>query len=310
MKIGCWELQQFCEGVEATLSLLIGAVQEKRVFPSHYGFLDLAVSLGLKWVEFKYEERLDRDGTMRYGAGTRLGEYAAANNIEVSVHAAFDDGINLGTKNKELLHITRRRVRESVDFAERVNAKYLTVHGGFYSLGYALTPRSENLLPPFQQVREELGGKEFAGLKTRIYQEIGALREYAKQRGVVVALENLHGFSYDRTRFPVTPQDFFECQAALGDDLPLVYDSGHANSTGLTASEFILAVGLNNIVGAHIHDNDGTDDQHLSLGEGNIDFPQFFLDYVENGAAFPLNFELRFKKHFIESKKFVEGLKK
>lgn len=292
------------------MSLLIGAVQEKRVFLNYFGFLDLAVSLGFEWVEFKYEARLDPDGSMRYGAGDRLGKFAAENNIGVSVHAAFDDGINLGTKNRELLQITRRRVRESVDFAERVNAKYLTVHGGFCSLGYALTPRSENPLPPFQQVREVLGGKEFASFKTRIYQEVGALREYAKERGVVVALENLHGFSYDRTRFPVTPQDFIECQAALGDDLPLVYDSGHANSTGLTASEFILAVGLNNIVGAHIHDNDGTDDQHLSLGEGNINFPQFFLDYAENEGTFPLNLELRFTKHFIESKKFVEDLKK
>lgn len=287
------------------MSLVIGAVQEKRVFPDHLAFLDLAVSLGFTWVEFKYEARIDPDGMLRKEAGTHLGKLAQSQNLAISVHAAFDNGINLGSTDKNLLRETRQRIRESLEFAERVNAKYVTIHGGFFELGYTLEPDDQNTVPPFQLVREEMGSKAFESLKERIINELGTIREYARKRGIVVAPENLHGFSYDRTRFPVTPDDFHACRRALGDDLLLVYDAGHAHSTGLSASEFVSAIGPSNIVGSHIHDNDGSDDQHLPVGKGSISLQEFFMNYSQKGWSFPLNVEVRSKEHFIQSKQSI-----
>lgn len=294
------------KGVEIVLAVTIGIVQEKRVFANHFAFLDLAMTMGSKWVELKYEANIDPNGELLGIMGNHLGSLASLHDIAVSVHAAFDEGINLGAVDKELLSLTHKRLRDSIDFAAIVGARYVTVHGGYQQLGYKLT--SQPNVPPFQLVREELGGKAVSAMKNRVINEFGNLMHYAKGKGVTLALENLHGFSLERTRFPITPQDYHECRKALGPGLKLVYDSGHANSTGLSAAEFVAEIGIDNIIGAHIHDNDGTDDQHLALGEGNIDFTDLAEYYKQNNGDFPLNLEMRFKKHFIEGQEYLRGL--
>lgn len=285
--------------------LKIGAVQEKRVFSNHAAFLAHVISWGFDWVEFKYEVRIDPDGRLRGSLGENLGKLAQKHNIAVSVHAPYDDGINLGTVDQALLQETRKRVKYSIEFAERVNARYLTVHGGFLELGKTHGSEEEKGRPSYEIARQRAGEKAVAELKARIFEEVDRVMEYGARRGIRVALENLHGFSSTRVRFPVTPQDFAECRKALG-KFPIVYDTGHAHSTGLEPAEFINKVGPENIIGTHIHDNDGTGDLHLPVGSGHIRFDPMLQDYTELGWDFPLNIEVRSLEHFAKSKQYLQ----
>ncbi len=55
-----------------------------------------------------------------------------------------------------------------------------------------------------------------------------------------------------------------------GTDLSICFDIGHANTTGqIDAMIDLLGDRIRNI---HIHDNNGARDEHLTIGEGSIDF--------------------------------------
>jgi sugar phosphate isomerase/epimerase len=53
----------------------------------------------------------------------------------------------------------------------------------------------------------------------------------------------------------------------------LTFDVGHANTLG-KISEFLQLDEF--IVNVHLHDNNGVNDEHLPVGEGNIDFSNMF----------------------------------
>ena len=55
-----------------------------------------------------------------------------------------------------------------------------------------------------------------------------------------------------------------------GTNLPICLDIGHANTTG-QLNEIIDTLG-SRIMNVHIHDNDGKQDQHLTIGDGTVDF--------------------------------------
>lgn len=112
-------------------------------------------------MEFKYEVKFDPHGHFLEGEGSRLGRLAADNQISVSVHAAYDEKLNLGTTDQDLLRYSRRRLKESIQFAQRVGAKYLTIHGGELALDSPLVPEECGDCYPFQAVRAKLGVDAF-----------------------------------------------------------------------------------------------------------------------------------------------------
>ncbi len=59
-------------------------------------------------------------------------------------------------------------------------------------------------------------------------------------------------------------------------NLKVCLDIGHLNVwSKLKPSEWVKTLG-HRLVYVHLHDNDGTDDSHLPVGGGNIDFDDFF----------------------------------
>lgn len=104
----------------------------------------------------------------------------------------------------------------------------------------------------------------------------GVLREMASvasESGIVLALENL-----PPNYLGHTPEELIALldgtdRATVG----VCFDSGHANLSG-HFSEFAGAM-LPLAVTTHLHDNDGSADQHLFPGSGNIDWHNFGKTY-------------------------------
>ncbi len=96
---------------------------------------------------------------------------------------------------------------------------------------------------------------------------IAALKEvlrHAKKRGVSICVENL-----DVEAFSI--KDFKTIFAALP-ELKFLLDVGHANMNakdGEAIFDFIDSFS-GRLAHVHAHDNDGSDDQHLPIGAGNI----------------------------------------
>lgn len=100
----------------------------------------------------------------------------------------------------------------------------------------------------------------------------GVLREMggiASESGIILALENLPPGYLGHT-----PEEIISLLNGTNrDSVAVCFDSGHANLSGHFA-EFASAL-LPHAVTTHLHDNDGSGDQHLYPGLGNIDWPAF-----------------------------------
>jgi sugar phosphate isomerase/epimerase len=165
--------------------------------------------------------------------------------VTYTVHAPHID-CTLSNLDEGLRRATVRAVTRSLDLAAAVDAGGVVVHGG------SVTPRY-----PDRVNRRE---REAA---------VASLREcasHAREVGVPLCLENSRD-KPDERRTTATPDRL----AALLDDvdaapehLRVTLDVGHAKATGVDYRAFVDRFG-DRIHVAHLHDNDGTGDDHDPL---------------------------------------------
>jgi sugar phosphate isomerase/epimerase len=90
------------------------------------------------------------------------------------------------------------------------------------------------------------------------------LGEYVQETETIIALENV----YERGPWQLRP--LFD--GLDSSRVRFCFDTGHANAFGRASyGEWIEMLG-DRLGEIHLHDNDGTTDQHLPVGEGNFPF--------------------------------------
>ena len=89
------------------------------------------------------------------------------------------------------------------------------------------------------------------------------LQPVARQYGVRIAIENEVRFSAPRQLLSEYPPEF----------LGLCYDSGHGNIADRRGLDE-LATLIDRLIALHLHDNDGTADQHKLPFTGTVDWPR------------------------------------
>jgi len=95
------------------------------------------------------------------------------------------------------------------------------------------------------------------------------LANYAKEKNVTIAVENL--YSYDELTYIFSHIEH--------PNLKICFDSGHENF--LTPNAEFLNKFNNKIVALHLHDNNGKTDEHKTIFSGNIDWA-----YIAKGVSF------------------------
>jgi sugar phosphate isomerase/epimerase len=169
-----------------------------------------------------------------------VAEIAASTGLAISVHAPYSD-LNLASLNYPIWRESVRQVLACIDGAAGLTDR-VTVHPGY------LSPMGK-LLPD-----------KVWNLQKSALAEIG---KYADDRGVRVFLENMGGLKEVLCRFPQEILGMIEGVENVGFTL----DMGHAHTVG-QVREFLTV--LSQAGHMHVHDNHGTADQHLALGEGTI----------------------------------------
>ena len=104
-------------------------------------------------------------------------------------------------------------------------------------------------------------------------ESIVQLSKAAEEYGLNIALENLPAKYYF---FMSTPEEFLRLYRETNLPVGIVMDLGHANFEGQIEPFFNQLA--DKIVHIHASDNDGSDDQHLGIGEGKIDYSWFQLN--------------------------------
>ncbi|HEY3378838.1 MAG TPA: sugar phosphate isomerase/epimerase family protein [Armatimonadota bacterium] len=154
-----------------------------------------------------------------------------------SIHGAFYHLIP-GAIDPLIREATAVRMRQAVGFAREMHAAHLIFHHGYYA-----------------RARFDAG---WLARSAAFWRDILT----AVPDGLTIHLENAHEISPD-------------LQLALIDEvadprLGICLDIGHAHAFSSTpVLDWITALG-ERISYVHLHDNDGSADQHLPLGQGNI----------------------------------------
>jgi sugar phosphate isomerase/epimerase len=94
------------------------------------------------------------------------------------------------------------------------------------------------------------------------------LNRIAYDLGTRIAIENI---------FEDEPSNLKMLMESMhSDNFGICFDTGHFNLFSKTPLEEWMKALNPHIVELHLHDNDGTSDQHLPMGEGSFNFRRFF----------------------------------
>ncbi len=169
-------------------------------------------------------------------------------NFDVNVHGPTVD-LNIASINQGIRKETLNQMKQTIDFAESINAKAITIHPG--KIG-----RNDEKL---RKIAIEL-----------CIESVGELIDYSNN--VIISVENMPSrFSFLANRI----DELEEISSQTG--CMLTIDTGHAN-TCVDCADFF---DLKNICYFHLNDNDGVKDQHIPLGEGTLDLD--LLKKVDEG---------------------------
>jgi sugar phosphate isomerase/epimerase len=102
----------------------------------------------------------------------------------------------------------------------------------------------------------------------------------AEEMGIQIAIENI---------FEDEPHNLTRLVEEMNrDNFGLCFDTGHFNLfSKLPLSEW-LDITRPHIRELHLHDNEGYSDDHLSIGEGNVDFQTIFRETRDLGCVYTI----------------------
>jgi sugar phosphate isomerase/epimerase len=174
-----------------------------------------------------------------------LKEAAKSYNLEYSLHAPFAD-INIASPSKAMLSASMKRLKQSMEYANAIDAKLWVFHPGAKTGIGQFYPGAD-----WKQNN----------------QSIQQLWEKAEKLGLNIALENLPAKYYF---FMSKAEDFARFYRETNLPVGVVLDLGHANLEDQIEPFFKLLT--DKIVHIHASDNNGVEDEHLGIGQGKIKY--------------------------------------
>lgn len=203
----------------------------------------------LATIETEYVEIVD-DGlhTLNKERVVALNEAAKPRGLKYTLHCPIAD-INIASPSKPMLNASLKRLKQSMAYANELNAELWVLHPGQVTGITPFYPGSD--------------WKQNA-------QSIRTLHKTAKEYGLRIAVENV---PQKYGAIMKTTEDFQRLYEETGlTDIGIVLDVGHANLEAQT--ERFLTLLLDMIFELHLSDNMGESDQHLGIGYGKIDWQQ------------------------------------
>ena len=170
-----------------------------------------------------------------------LKEIMESTTLRFSIHAQISD-INIASINPTMLEASRKELKDTIGLAGELGISPVTMHIGFISPLTILNKDKARSI-----ARESLLMLDKAG----------------EEHGVALAAENM-----PRTKWAIFTDATEILEAVEGTGIQLCFDIGHANISS-NIDDFLPLVDI--IRNIHIHDNRGKWDEHLILGQGDID---------------------------------------
>jgi sugar phosphate isomerase/epimerase len=163
--------------------------------------------------------------------------------VKFSIHAPISD-VNIASLCERMREAATMEVIASMEHAIALNAKTVTFHPGYDSM----------VIPGHESKSVEKAKRSMRTID-RLMNEFG----------ITACAENMPSFKFMIGR---TAKEMHEL--VDGTDMKICFDIGHANTMN-QIDEMIDLLG-DRIKNIHIHDNNGDNDDHMTIGDGSIDF--------------------------------------
>ncbi len=168
------------------------------------------------------------------------------NGLKTTLHAPYID-LNLGARDEDIRKISVDRVLNSIRLVLPFHPDMIVCHSGYFDYNYSFNY------------------SVWAENAYRSFTEIG---EACIKDGLKIAIENVFERNPDNLYYLLSklpPENFGFC-----------FDPGHANLFTEVEMKIWIEVLGDRLFEMHIHDNRGKYDEHLPLGDGNINYEQIF----------------------------------
>lgn len=162
-----------------------------------------------------------------------------------SIHSPISD-TNLASLTERMRESSVMEFMSLAETAAETGIKMITVHPGLTSLS----------VPGMEKKAIEKAKKSMR-----------TLDRTASEYGIIFAVENMPNFPPMLGKTASELHDIIE-----GTNLGVCFDIGHANTTGEIYN--MISVFKDRIANVHVHDNMGDSDTHMTVGDGNVDFPK------------------------------------
>ncbi|MCQ2085926.1 MAG: sugar phosphate isomerase/epimerase [archaeon] len=164
-------------------------------------------------------------------------------NLKYSLHAPISD-INIASLNERIREDSVLEIISTIELATQLDIDKITIHPGILSMSVPCM-RDKSI--------------------TQAKKSLRSIDRISQQYGATVAVENMASFPFFLGQTPEEIVNLLD-----GTNLAFCLDIGHANTTNQTES--LITELRDRLTNIHIHDNNGERDEHLPLGEGNINF--------------------------------------
>ncbi len=210
--------------------------------------------------------------------GPMVDDACQSYNVRLQVHAPMSD-VNIGSVYERMRLAAVDDIERTAEFCRRHDIRMLTIHPGFYQ-GIAFFDRSRVIAQTRRSVTE--------------------IVKIGEEQSVTIALENMpKGINASC----VTASELFEVVHGTG--LGICFDMGHAN-TASQVDAFLDRVDLFRNV--HLHNNDGSCDQHAIVDDGTADLPRVISSLARSGYEGNMIIEATDLEAGLKSNRVLEGL--
>ncbi|MGB9927231.1 MAG: sugar phosphate isomerase/epimerase family protein [Methanosarcina sp.] len=256
-----------------------GASTDLRFGQNNIEFLEILYFNGFSHIEI----RKDSDHVYGQVNPSTLRRSLSKYGFTVSYHVPHRE-FNLASVNEDIRKCCVSQVIAIGEYLHEIGQGWVNIHAGHVPNSYhknAIIKAKSNCMKSLDEIAEA-----FKALNTEIF-----LENDSKENGLI--------------KFGLTPVQM----KGLLEDYPefyMTFDLGHCHNSGFQPLNFIEPL-RDKIRAAHLHDNHGIKDEHLALGEGNVDFASA-IKLLEDCCEYYI-FEMRSLSDIIKSREYLELIK-
>ena len=170
-------------------------------------------------------------------------EIISSSPMTFTVHTGIAD-INVASTNERIREASVTNIVREMEAARKLGIDTVTVHPGIINL--AVKNIRGRCIEQAQKSMKEIEAS-------------------AEEYGIHACIENMPNFP---VMLGIQADELAEI--VEGTDLPICFDIGHANTAGQV--DRMVELFGDRIRNVHIHDNLGEKDDHMTIGDGNVDF--------------------------------------